>query len=137
MTGDFHYRTQIAASADEVDRVCCALRPRIAAAGYNYALFKIELILREMLNNAVIHGCHNDASLFVRLALGISDGTLEVEVIDDGPGFDWQKAMDRAYSPTATSGRGLCLLKLHSSSIAFNPNGNSVRVCRDLGMGPQ
>ena len=132
MTGDFHYRAQITASAEEVDRVCCALRTRIAAAGYDYALFKIELILRELLNNAVIHGCRNDASRFVRLDLGIRDGTLDVEVLDDGPGFNWQKAMDSTYSPTATSGRGLCLLKLHSSSIAFNPKGNSVRVCRDL-----
>ncbi|MBV1774205.1 response regulator [Burkholderiaceae bacterium DAT-1] len=64
---------------------------------------------------------------FVRVALSRLANALQIEVVDEGKGFDWQKYMDfdpaRAFDP---NGRGISMAKVMSfSSLEYRNGGNT------------
>ena len=61
-----------------VDRFCTRLRRALDRAGWKHRLFAIELVVRELLNNAVIHGSREDPRLRVKCNLTIAGGSLIV-----------------------------------------------------------
>src|SRR5205807_9691264 len=52
-----------------------------------------ELLLREALTNAVVHGCHANPALKIRCALRMKGPTLLIAVRDEGRAFDWHRMM--------------------------------------------
>ena len=91
-----------------------------------------ELLLREMLTNAVCHGCEQDHRRQVRCHARLTPGTLALAVEDDGQGFDWRAALARSPDATESSGRGLSILRLHATDLQFNEAGNRVDLVRIL-----
>ena len=52
--------------------------------------FAAELLLREALTNAVVHGCHAESGKQVRCSMRLKGRRLLIVVDDDGDGFDWR-----------------------------------------------
>lgn len=94
------------------------------------SMFAIRLALEEALTNAFKHGNAGDPDKQVVLECRVDDERVEIEVEDEGPGFDWQGLPD----PTADenlqvpTGRGIFLMRAYMSEVAFEPPGNRVRM---------
>jgi anti-anti-sigma factor len=97
--------------------------------------FAVELLMREVLTNAVVHGCRTDPEKQVRCRLRIKSGRLLIAVEDDGEGFDWRAARARPVSFTDCSGRGSGILRIYANRVRYNAVGNAVALVRCLAGG--
>ena len=92
-------------------------------------IFDFCLILREALNNAVLHGNNGNIDCQVEFNLVLNSKTLEISVSDQGPGFDWRKRLKhQETSPDQTSGRGLILIRSYGYNLSFNDSGNRLKL---------
>lgn len=91
-------------------------------------LFAVQLATEEALVNAVTHGnqCRPDKHL--RIGCRLSPRRVQIEVADEGEGFD----PDRIPDPTQSErlelpgGRGLMLMRAFMTKVSFNQRGNCV-----------
>lgn len=97
----------------------------------------ISLAVREAATNALIHGNGRDASKVVQVAFGVQEGSIEVEIQDQGVGFN-PEAVDDPRDPTnvaRTSGRGIFLMRSFMDSVTFekrNSDGMQVRLTKSV-----
>ena len=112
------------------------LMARLEAQGYSKeALHGIRLSLEEALINAIKHGNQLNKAKQVHVRYQISDRAFDIEIRDEGPGFDPDDVPD----PTATEnlerpcGRGLLLMRHYMTECAFIPPGNVCRMRRVRG----
>ena len=104
-----------------------------------HEIFSIKLALEEALINAIKHGNQMDRSKKVRVLYRVAPGRFDVEVRDEGPGFDPGDVPD----PTAVEnlerpcGRGLMLMRHYMSEVVYSRNGNSVTMSKVLRNGRQ
>jgi serine/threonine-protein kinase RsbW len=124
-----------------VDQVCCAA----VQAFSQYSVqqkdrFATELLLREALNNAVLHGCQENSLLSFSCSLTISEWGVIIEVSDEGTGFDWHK--EPAVPPDDAddiflneTGRGQLIYAIYANSIQYNDAGNGVSLTRTFNRG--
>ena len=114
---------------DQVDIVCREIRRLYEEASFHSAAFMAELLARECLNNAIIHGHGGTVGKHVRLQLRGRLGRLCLRVTDEGPGFDWRtvhwEAPEGSVRPV---GRGLPILASYAERIRFNRQGNQVTL---------
>jgi serine/threonine-protein kinase RsbW len=95
-------------------------------------IFSIRLALEEALVNAIKHGNQLDRSKKVRLSYRVLDDRFEIQIQDEGPGFDPTEVPD----PTAIEnlerpcGRGLMLMRHYMTEVNYNPRGNGVTMYR-------
>jgi serine/threonine-protein kinase RsbW len=93
-------------------------------------MFKLELAAREMLANAIEHGCalaaENAENLRIRIGLVISADELFFKVEDPGPGFDWENYDLDKMPKFEEKGRGLKMINQVSDQIKFNSTGNKI-----------
>jgi serine/threonine-protein kinase RsbW len=115
-----------------VDEFCSVLRSRMAGAGWEHELFTTELVLREILNNAVIHGSRSDPECRVCCAVQIQSDTLSIEVIDEGKGFDRRRRPAPQGPTPAESGRGLSILEAYGCEVQYTPDSGRVSIRRKL-----
>jgi serine/threonine-protein kinase RsbW len=94
--------------------------------------FTIELLLRETLTNAVVHGSRNDPERRICCLIRIGRGRLFFVVGDDGSGFDWYSAFRRKSTNEDCSGRGMEILWRYASRVRFNRTGNRVAITKRL-----
>ena len=93
-----------------------------------HEVFSIKLALEEALINAIKHGNQMDRAKKVRVLYRVSPYRFDVEVRDEGPGFDPSDVPD----PTAAEnlerpcGRGLMLMRHYMTEVNYNDRGNSV-----------
>ena len=92
--------------------------------------FAAELLMREALTNAVVHGCHADPGKQVRCCVRLNDVRLLIAVEDDGAGFDWRAAWARQAGRGDCSGRGVEILHRYASRVRYNAGGNGVTLIR-------
>jgi serine/threonine-protein kinase RsbW len=121
------------AQLENVDHVCSA----VAAIFDQYTIprkdrFAIDLLLRESLNNAVIHGCNYDAAMTISCRMTILTREITLEITDNGTGFDWRKTSSKHVASNSEHGRGMSIFLLYASTIAFNDSGNRVTLTRYL-----
>lgn len=90
--------------------------------------FLAELLAREALNNAVIHGCKANPGKRVRCRLRLTPRYWTVTVEDEGEGFDWKSRGKALPGSLATSGRGIAILRKYAVKVRFNKQGNAVTV---------
>jgi serine/threonine-protein kinase RsbW len=116
-----------------VNRVCVEmdgwLKGKIASGQH----FAIQMLAREALNNAVIHGCEESPEKLVRFAVCVDVDAVHLEVEDEGPGFDWQRVIIRqSAGENEECGRGLLIFRMYADEIEFNSVGNRVSLRRFL-----
>ena len=97
--------------------------------------FACELLLREALTNAVVHGCQGDPLGTVRCVLRLKTKRLVIGVEDDGAGFAWRTRRNRDADICACSGRGLEIFRKFATRVRFNEKGNTVVIIKDFGRG--
>lgn len=101
---------------------CRTLRARVN--------FAAELLLREALTNAVVHGCYSDPGKQVRCALRVNGRRLLIVVEDPGTGFDWRASLRSSAPISETSGRGIEILSKYGDRIRYNDRGNAVAIIK-------
>ena len=93
--------------------------------------FGVELALREVLSNAVIHGNGMDAHKLVKVHCRCEQGKgVFLTVKDQGKGFDPNTVRDALDSEglNAEHGRGLYLLKRMMDEVSFESGGTEVQM---------
>ena len=97
--------------------------------------FGIEMALREAVTNAMVHGNQEDESKSVEVILNCHDNELEIEVRDQGEGFEPANVPDptNAENLLKTSGRGIFLMRTFMDEIEWRnrpEGGTAVRMTK-------
>jgi len=94
------------------------------------AAFGVEMAVREAVTNAMVHGNHEDESKSVEVIFNCHADELEVEVRDQGEGFDPATVPDptNAENLLKTSGRGIFLMRTFMDQIEWvnRPEGGTM-----------
>jgi len=123
----------VPADLKSIDQVCNDLQHWFTEQDLQAHLFVIEILVRESLNNAVIHGCNLDPSLQVHCEIQITENEICIKVADDGVGFNWRQIFSQGMVINKeVHGRGLWLYYAYADFIGFNPCGSSVILVRNL-----
>jgi anti-sigma regulatory factor (Ser/Thr protein kinase) len=133
-TGVREQRGGFPATLEAMERFIAGLGLRNGWFPHCSDAFAAELLLREILSNAVLHGSSGEGEGRVLCAVRRLEDCLEIVAHDDGPGFDWRAALGRDAGAVAVSGRGLEILRSYSTAFRFNARGNAVSVRRQFGM---
>jgi serine/threonine-protein kinase RsbW len=95
--------------------------------------FDVELVLREALENAVVHGNQEDPGKKVHIRCRCGPGNeISIVVTDQGKGFDFGKIVGNGFSsdPAAEHGRGIQLMKAFMDDVHFERGGSEVHMRR-------
>ena len=92
--------------------------------------FPAELLLREALTNAAMHGSGGEPAMSIRCIVRLKPGRLVIAVRDDGIGFPWREVWGRIAAASATRGRGIEIFRHYASSVRFSSRGNGVTLIR-------
>lgn len=106
--------------------MCLLIRRLIRESGLPELRFAVELLARECLNNAVIHGHNSGADKSVDLTLSIVKKWVRLEVRDEGAGFAWRKECEKRPGTIECCGRGLHICALYAEHVRFNRRGNHI-----------
>lgn len=79
------------AEVDEVVKESILVLNKMDIAGLEKVEFRINFMLREILNNAVEHGNRFDRTKKVMLSIKYEDGVLFFRVQDEGSGIDYNR----------------------------------------------
>ncbi|HUA97929.1 MAG TPA: ATP-binding protein [Terracidiphilus sp.] len=112
----------------DAESLCLKIRGWLQAQGLCDRCFTVELLARECLTNAVIHGNGNAADKSVALSLSVGREWIRLTVCDEGPGFAWRKARRKRPDAALSSGRGLQLCALYAERVRFNRSGNQIAL---------
>jgi|SRR5215469_7383486 len=124
---EYSFPSEVAAISPFLDNFILMLTQCRCIAGNEG---EIETALREALNNAVVHGNHEDPTKCVRVTCRCKFGEACMTVRDEGRGFDLNKIPD----PTApgaiysSRGRGIYLMKAFMDEVRFEEGGSLVHM---------
>jgi serine/threonine-protein kinase RsbW len=93
--------------------------------------FDVELVLREALENAVLHGNQEDPGKKVHIRCRCGPGNeITIVVTDQGRGFDFGKIVGNGFTsdPAAEHGRGIQLMKAFMDDVHFERGGSEVHM---------
>ena len=111
-----------------VDLCVERIRTFLEERGDQEDLFAVTLLTREALNNAMIHGNGLVASRRVIFRLTAKDGGYDLEVEDQGPGFDWRSRLQASSGVEDVRGRGHEIYRNFARSVRYNDRGNALRL---------
>lgn len=119
---------KIKSNLAEVDALCLELRTLLSDKDLDEARFAIELLARESLCNAVIHGNRCDVNRRAAFEIRVGQTWVRLQVTDEGDGFAWQKRIDASPCDYETSGRGIALYAMYAERMHFNARGNQIAI---------
>ena len=122
------------ATLEALEAFCQAVRSRAAEVvpPQGPDAFAIEMLVREAVTNAVLHGSRKDPAKQVRCTFTVGASRCSLRVTDQGPGFDWRAGLDRCADPDRPGGRGMELYRLYAHRTLFNRQGNSLLLVRNF-----
>jgi serine/threonine-protein kinase RsbW len=90
--------------------------------------FNLRVALGEALANAILYGTRSDPSKLVGVRVRFGHTSIEMEVNDDGEGFDPAILPDPTAPEhiSAASGRGIFLIRKLVDEVHFNEKGNTI-----------
>jgi anti-sigma regulatory factor (Ser/Thr protein kinase) len=127
---DWEMRRALPASLQAVEDFFVDFRRGGQALRDRGSRFAAELLVREALTNAVVHGCHTDPRKQVRCFLRLSGGRLLIAVEDEGDGFDWRAAWGNPGTLSDCSGRGIQIIRKYANHVRYNTRGNLVTIVK-------
>ncbi|MFP4427864.1 MAG: ATP-binding protein [Desulfovermiculus sp.] len=120
-----------------IDQVCQRTEAFLSALDIENERFDILLVLRELLNNAVIHGSRLHREKRIRVVVICAGKELNIEIKDQGQGFDWRRRIEQPFpNLSACSGRGVFIAKYFSDFCTYNDMGNKVWFIKKLSCQP-
>ncbi len=123
---------------DEVERLCAQMRWALKEHHLQEETFTLELLLREALVNAVVHGNGEDPSRKVACRVSLEEDQEVLYEEDQGPGFDWasvnaEKGVDDDDGALgASSGRGRAIMDQYADSVKYVPPGNRLILKKNI-----
>jgi CheY-like chemotaxis protein len=108
-----------------------AVAAAVAAADYpDKDAFAVRLALHEALANAFKHGNRGDPAKGVRVRYHVGCDSVEIEVEDEGAGFDPSAVPDPRAPENLErpGGRGIHLMRTYMTDCIFNEKGNRVTL---------
>jgi serine/threonine-protein kinase RsbW len=98
--------------------------------GQNY--FAITLALEEAITNAIKHGNRLDKSKKVHVEMTVTEKQFEIEIEDEGGGFDRNCVPDptTAENVEKCSGRGILLIEAYMNRVTWDRGGRRVRMLK-------
>jgi anti-sigma regulatory factor (Ser/Thr protein kinase) len=127
---DCEMRTALPATLQAIEEFFAEFRRRSQALLDRVTGFAAELLVREALTNAVVHGCHGDPGKQVRCWLRLKGRRLLIAVEDDGDGFDWRGASGNSAALPDCSGRGIAILRKYADHVRYSDKGNAVAIIK-------
>jgi serine/threonine-protein kinase RsbW len=93
-------------------------------------LLNFRVGVTEALANAILYGNRGDPRKSVRVAVAVDASAVEVEVRDEGAGFDPSIVPDPTLPENIErpGGRGIFLIRELMDEVHYGPPGNSVRM---------
>jgi len=125
-------KLNIKATLQDVDSFCKKAEKLLRENNLDDYVFSIQMLLREALTNAVVHGCRMDPDLEIKSCFKILEDCITIVVEDPGDGFDWKVRKEREYTLSSDSGRGLLILDKYASEYEYNETGNIVRIKKEI-----
>ena len=119
-------RIVIPSDIAEVDRVCRAAKELLEGNGLIDRVFAVELLLREFVNNAILHGNNADVSKRVQVRIRVGRKSIMLSIADEGVGFDWRERQCHVADESDISGRGLAIGMEYARKVTYNRTGNRV-----------
>ncbi len=113
---------------DNVNLCCNRLKEFIDAHSLQKSWFKYELLAREALNNAVIHGSGVDGNF--RFFVELEDNLIVLRIWDNGTG-ESQVSVDENVEREKgqnTTGRGFLILEKYAKDYNINNYGNEIEI---------
>jgi serine/threonine-protein kinase RsbW len=101
--------------------------------GFNpNSLFATRLALEEAMVNAIKHGNKLDPKKIVIVEARVTRDRVEIEIEDQGPGFDRKSVPDPTAEPNLCkcSGRGILLIEAYMNSVTWSRDGRRVKMVR-------
>lgn len=118
----------IASVRDAVDAVCHSACAALQRRRLEAHCFAVDLLLREFLNNAIVHGHRTLPRKRVHARMQVTGRWIILHVADRGPGFDWRARRREPPDETATSGRGMAIGAAYADELRFSARGNAVTL---------
>ena len=132
---DCEMRIVMPATLQAVEDFFVEFRARSRALMDRVNCFAAELLVREALTNAVVHGCGADPDKKVHCALRLRGRKLLIAIQDEGDGFDWRALSGALPSFADCSGRGTTILRQYADQVRYNDRGNLVAMIKRFGEG--
>lgn len=107
---------------DAQDVVTAVLKEAEAKQFEKERLLKIQSVLRELLDNALEHGCKGMPGGVVHVECHISENYVRMVVADDGPGFNYEdkiKEEKERKDAAEARGRGLLMISCFADRVDF------------------
>lgn len=123
---------KIPANPAAVDALCARAETWLIEGGLGTQSFPVAMLLRESLNNSMLHGSGGNPNAQIRCQLHCGRAWLNITVEDDGPGFDWSSRLECRADIEDCHGRGLEIYRLYADEVNFNRRGNRVRLRRRI-----
>ncbi len=115
---------------ERADDIVNVLESRLPKLDYtSNQVMEVVFMVKELVDNAIEHGCKGAAEPRIEVELGISRSYLKCEIEDNGPGFDYEKVLKECKLDAVdkgSRGRGLAAAKKLASRLSFNNKGNCV-----------
>ena len=130
-SGEFLRKVELSFDRAEIEGVQSDVARELAARSFDEgAAFAVRLAIEEALVNGFRHGNGGDLSKTVHFECAITDRSICIEVVDQGPGFDPSGVPDPTDEENleVPSGRGIMLMRAYMSEVDFLPPGNRVRM---------
>ena len=116
-------------SVAAIERLCERIRALLRRWRLRSMQFPVEVLARECLNNAVLHGNFRRAHSHVSFRMRIGRKRICLRVTDRGPGFNWRRRRGlRRPGANAINGRGLLIFQMFADGVVFNRRGNQVTL---------
>ena len=124
------YSLSLSFSADfeEIQSVTTALEEFMEEKGVSDA-GNFQVVVRQMLENAIIHGSEENPDKTVRLELDISgQDRISLSVEDQGSGFEHMALTKELEDPFSDFAGGLAIIQSFTEKMEFNDQGNRITV---------
>lgn len=123
-------RISMSATVSNIDEADERLSAFLEHAVPSVDRFAVRILAREGILNAVVHGSGENPEEIVTFSATLQERGLVMVIEDHGPGFDWQ-SRSGDFDIMGDGGRGLPLMRLYASRVAYNAAGNRVELVRD------
>lgn len=111
-----------------VDRCVDRIREFLEERNAPEHLFALSLLAREALNNAMIHGNGKDPDKRVRFRFQAQEDGFDLEIEDEGPGFDWKSRVQTCSGVEDVRGRGHEIYRNYARAVRYNEMGNVITL---------